>query len=61
MPDKLISDLELEAADTVAYYVKDELTLRGFFCRKRKKCGDSSFAIQVAEIKGMPEPLDETN
>ncbi|WP_298963302.1 hypothetical protein [uncultured Roseibium sp.] len=41
------------AADTVAFYVKEDLTLKDFFRRKQRNGRRETFAIQAAENEGM--------
>ncbi len=48
MPEETVLQFESEAADTVAYYVKQNVTCQGFFCRKRQVRRESTFSIQVA-------------
>ncbi|WP_281926565.1 hypothetical protein [Roseibium album] len=52
----LAEDLQLHddvAVDTVANYVKEDLTLKDFFRRKQRNGRRETFAIQAAENEGM--------
>lgn len=59
MPEETVLQLDSEAADTVAYYVKQNVTSQGFFCRKRQNRWESTFCIQAAENQDMPDIAPE--
>ena len=59
MPEKTVLEFDLEAADTVAYYVKQDVICEGFFCRQRRNRRESTFSIQTAS-PGMPAHGAET-
>ena len=48
MPEEKALQFESEAEDTVAYYVKQNVTVRGFFCRTGQNRRESTFSIQPA-------------
>ncbi|GAB2187952.1 hypothetical protein [Roseibium sp. LAB1] len=58
-PADALQLLDEAAADTVAFYVKENLTLRDFFRRKQRNSRTETFAIQAAENEGMRAVKDQ--
>lgn len=67
MPESLVGPTPAEnvqlqdqaAVDTVAYYVKEGLTLRDFFRRKQRTSRRETFVIQLAENEDIRVVIDE--
>lgn len=48
MPEGTVLQVAPEAADTIAHYVKENVTVKGFFWRTRKNRRVGTFSIHVA-------------
>ncbi|WP_157140028.1 hypothetical protein [Roseibium aggregatum] len=67
MPESVVGstpaeDVQLQdqaAVDTVAYYVKEGLTLKDFFRRKQRNSRRETFVIQSAENEDIQVVIDE--